>query len=224
MSGILIIDKPLNITSMDVIRRLRKITGIKKIGHAGTLDPLATGVLVVALSKKYTKRINEIMSTKKRYETEINLSAFSETDDAEGKKDYIVVNKKPTINEVKNVLKKFIGEIDQVPPIYSAIKINGKKAYDLARKGELIKMKKRKVFIEDIKLISYDYPSLRIKVKCGKGTYIRSLGRDIGKSLNTGGYLTFLRRTKVGKFSIENSVKLDDLNENNYEKFLLKMS
>ncbi len=223
MSGILNIDKPLNITSMDVIRQLRKITGIKKIGHAGTLDPLASGVLVVALSKKYTKRINEIMSTKKRYETEINLSAFSETDDAEGKKEYIFVNKKPTIEDIKKVLLNFIGEIDQVPPIYSAIKINGKKAYDLARKGELIEMKKRKVFIEDIKLISYDYPLLRIKVKCGKGTYIRSLGRDIGKSLKTGGYLTFLRRIKVGKFSIENSVKLEDLNKNNYEKFLIKL-
>jgi tRNA pseudouridine55 synthase len=218
--GIIIVNKPLEITSMDVIRYLRRITHIKKIGHAGTLDPLASGVLIVAIGKA-TKKINEFMGMVKKYKTTIDLRAFSTTDDAEGEKTQVKIKKIPTLEEIEYVIKNnFIGEIDQTPPIYSAIKIKGQKAYDLARKGIDVEIKSRKVMIYKIKIKKYEWPFLTLKIKCSKGTYIRSLGKDIGKKLHTGGYLTKLKRTAIGKYNIKNSVPLNTLTSYNWKQYL----
>ncbi len=205
----LIINKPLNITSMDVIRQLRRITGIRKIGHAGTLDPLATGVLIICYGKG-TKQINSFMDMTKEYVAEINLSAFSETDDAQGPIDLIEVNHTPTGQEAETVIQKFIGNIEQMPPRYSALKVNGQRAYKLAREGKPVVLQPRQVQVDHIDILAYEWPLLTIKVICGKGTYIRSLARDIGTALQVGGYLTKLERTAIGEHTLKNAIELDD--------------
>lgn len=217
--GFLNIYKPKGITSFDVIFKLRKILQIKKMGHTGTLDPLAEGVLIVALSEA-TKIIEFMMQHDKAYSAEIILGSESTTYDAEGELKK-VSSQKPDLDEVQDVIKTFEGEIDQVPPIYSALKINGKKAYELAREGKKIEMKSRKVNIKDIELIDYNYPAFNIDVECSSGTYIRSLAHDIGKKLGTGAYLNKLLRTKVGHFLLEGSVSLEDLEVDGLEKHLI---
>lgn len=217
--GFLNIYKPKGITSFDVIFKLRKILQIKKIGHTGTLDPMAEGVLIVALSEA-TKIIEFMMMHEKAYSAEIILGSESTTYDAEGELK-IVGSQKPDFEQVQDVLNTFKGEVDQVPPIYSALKINGKKAYELAREGKKIEMKSRKVTINDIVLIDYNYPTLNIDVECSSGTYIRSLAHDIGQKLGTGAYLSKLLRTKVGHFLIEDSVSLEDLEIDGLDKYLI---
>lgn len=212
MDGLLIINKPLHITSMDVIRKIRKLSGIRKVGHAGTLDPLASGVLLVCLGKA-TKNINSLMDTKKTYIAEIDLTAFSETDDAEGILTSVDIKEIPSKAKIDQVLKEFIGDIEQLPPKYSALKIGGKPAYELAREGKEVFILPRTVTIYNIELLNYNWPKLRIKVDCGKGTYIRSLARDIGKKLNTGGYLTELIRIKVGLYTLEQAINLESLDK-----------
>jgi tRNA pseudouridine55 synthase len=210
MNGLLIVNKPLTYSSMDIIRILRRLTGIKKIGHAGTLDPLATGVLLVCLGGA-TKKIETLMNTNKEYIAEINLTAFSETDDAEGKLTKIDINKVPTLEEIKKVIKNFIGNISQIPPKYSAIKIAGQPAYKRVLLGETFEIQSRIITIHDILIISYKWPILKIKVKCGRGTYIRTLARDIGTKLNTGGYLSSLIRTGVGRYTIDQAIEFNML-------------
>lgn len=210
MNGLLIINKPLHYTSMDVIRKVRKLTGIRKVGHAGTLDPLATGVLLVCIGKA-TKKIDSLMNTTKEYVAEIDLTAFSETDDAQGPLELINIDKIPTLTEIQNILAQFIGEISQMPPKYSALKINGIPAYKKARRGETVELKPRNVIINSIDLISFQWPVLKIKISCGKGTYIRSLARDIGVILKTGGYLISLERTAVGNYRIEDTIDLSKI-------------
>ncbi|MFC1600007.1 tRNA pseudouridine(55) synthase TruB [Patescibacteria group bacterium] len=217
--GFLNIYKPKGITSFDVIFKLRKILQIKKMGHTGTLDPMAEGVLIVALSEA-TKIIEFMMQHDKAYSAEIILGSESTTYDAEGELKK-VGSQKPDFDEVQAVIESFEGEVDQVPPIYSALKINGKKAYELAREGKKVEMKSRKVTIHDIVLIDYKYPNLTIDVECSSGTYIRSLAHDIGKKLETGAYLNALKRTKVGHFLVEDSVKLEDLEEDGLDKHLI---
>lgn len=220
IKGIMLINKPLNITSMDVIRYLRKVTGLKKIGHAGTLDPLAEGLLIVALGKA-TKMINTFMGLPKKYKTTIDLRSLSSTDDMEGNKTHIKIKKIPTLNDVEKIINnKFIGDIEQTPPIYSAIKVNGKRAYDLARKGEVFKLNSRIVHIYKIKILKYEWPYLKLKIKCSKGTYIRSLGKDIGIGLGVGGYLTKLKRLSIGEFKVADSIKLKDINKKNWRNYL----
>ena len=206
----LIINKPLNITSMDVIRQLRRILGIRKIGHAGTLDPLATGVLIVCYGKG-TKLISSFMDMTKKYSAEVNLSAFSETEDAEGPITEVEIPTIPTLKDIEAVLPQFLGTIVQMPPKYSAVKVQGIRAYDLARQGKEVKMYPRQVTIESITVTSYEWPLMSIDVVCGKGTYIRSLGRDIGVALGVGGYLTKLERTAIGPHSVEHAIHLDDI-------------
>lgn len=214
-SGFLIINKPLYYSSMDVIRVLRKLTGIKKIGHAGTLDPLATGVLLVCIGRSATKHIDRLMNMEKEYIAEIDLSSISETDDAEGPLKEMNVEIVPSEEEIKKCLQQFIGTIEQAPPCYSAIKIDGVRAYKKARRGEVVELKVRNVFVKSIDLLSYLWPVLKIKVTCGKGVYIRSLARDIGKCLKTGGYLKSLIRSRIGFYPIENALELKTLQENN---------
>lgn len=204
---IIAVNKPKGPSSFAMVAKARKIYGVKKIGHAGTLDPLASGVLVLAVGREDTKKISEIVGKEKEYVTEITLGETSTTDDGEGER-VVVSNLKPKISEIKKILKKFTGEIMQVPPIFSAIKVAGKRAYKSARAGEQVELKARPVLIKEIELLEYDYPLLKIRVVCGSGTYIRSLARDIGAELKVGAYMSDLVRTRVGEFRIEETVEL----------------
>lgn len=207
------INKPKGFTSHDVVNLVRKATGIRKVGHAGTLDPLATGVLVVAVGREFTKQISKIVEKEKEYVASIYLGKTSTTDDEEGEKTVVSNKTQPTKEEVDKVLKEFLGKILQTPPIFSAVKIRGKEAYKYARKGEEVKIKPREVNIKSIDVVEYDFPTLKIKVTTGPGAYIRSLARDVGEKLETGGYLSDLQRTRVGKYTIENSVELCNLED-----------
>lgn len=231
-TGILIIDKPLGPTSMDVCRRVRRAlvrAGAPKrvkVGHGGTLDPLATGLLVVLVGKA-TPLCNQIMLGEKEYLTDIDLSAFSSTDDNEGIKtpiDAAAMLAPPDAQRVAAACKAFTGVIMQRPPAYSAIKVDGERAYDLARAGKPPELPARPVTINEIEVLAYAFPLLRLRIVCGKGTYIRSLARDIGASLNTGGYLTALRRTRTAHFHIESARRLDDLPQSMTQVDLLPVS
>ncbi len=213
MENIFAIYKNKGPTSHDIINQLRKITGIKKIGHAGTLDPLASGVLVVGIGRDGTKQLGKLSESDKEYIAMIKLGEVSETDDAEGKKIVTSNKRHVTRKEINQILKQFIGDIKQIPPIYSSVKIKGKPAHRRVRKGEKVTLGGRDVEIKSIKIINYKYPYLKIKVVCGSGTYIRSLARDIGQSLKTGAYLSDLERTRVGEFSKEKSFDLNKFNK-----------
>ena len=210
MFGFLNVYKPSGMTSFDVVSVLRKITGIKQIGHAGTLDPFATGVLPVCIGK--STRLIEYLPDDKEYIATIKFGSDTDTYDLEGQiiKTY---NKMVTEDEFNLVLKDFDGEIEQVPPKYSAIKVNGKKLYDYARNGEEISIKPRLVKIYKAKLLDFCYQNqaAKILISCSKGTYIRSIAYDIGQKLNCGGHLIALERTKAGMFAMDKAVKLEDI-------------
>lgn len=214
MSNIFAFYKPKGITSNDAVQKVRSIVGRSvKVGHAGTLDPLAQGVLVIAVGREATKTISEVVKKEKEYVAEITLGFESATDDAEGEKSKIEYSKEPTIEDIQGSFKDFIGNIKQIPPIYSAIKIEGREAYKYARQGQVVEMKSREVEIKNIELVEYAWPKLKIKVLTGPGVYIRSLARDIGKKLGVGGYLSFLERTRVGDFKKEDAVSVENLPE-----------
>lgn len=204
--GIFAVYKPKGPTSNDVLQELRRRTGVKKIGHAGTLDPLASGVLVVGIGREATKQLGTIVKKEKEYRAKIRLGMTSTTDDEEGRKKETKVSKIPKSKEVKGVVLKFKGEILQTPPIYSAVKVSGREAYKLARKGKIPKLESRKVEIKEIDILKYQWPYLELKVVTGPGVYIRSLARDIGKELKTGGYLAELERTRVGEYTKEDAI------------------
>jgi len=201
--------KPRGPSSFDVIREIKKSSEDKCIGHAGTLDPLAEGVLVIAIGKEFTKKINEEVKKEKEYIAHIKLGIESSTDDEEGEKKAFEIKKEPTQEDIEGVLQNFIGTIMQTPPIWSAVKVQGKEAYKRAEKGEEISLSPRQVRIDEIEIISYKFPELFIRVVTGSGVYIRSLARDIGKMLKTHAYLGGLIRTKVGSFTKENSIHID---------------
>ena len=213
MEELILIDKPAGISSFGVVarvrRKLRDREGKKvKVGHTGTLDPFATGLLIL-LAGKATKRSDEFLKKDKEYEATIHLGKTSTTGDIEG--EIINVSDKiPTLEEVEDACKKLTGEINQTVPVYSAVKINGERAYKLARKGKTVKMPTRKVTIYSLEIISYSYPELKIKTKVSSGTYIRTLGEDLGKNLGTGAYLTALRRTKIANYKVKEALKLDE--------------
>ena len=210
MNGLIVINKPLNYTSMNVISVLRKATGIKQIGHAGTLDPLATGVLLVCIADA-TKQLRFLLDTEKEYKTTINLLAFSETDDSEGPFKKVDIKMIPEEDKIKKCITKFIGQIAQMPPKFSAIKFQGQPLCRLVKAGKEFKIGPRIVDVYSISIIDYKWPRLSLKILCGSGVYIRSLARDIGKCLETGGYVESLVRTRVGKYKIEDSVDLEDI-------------
>lgn len=222
-SGFILINKPAGMSSHDVVDKLREITGIRKIGHAGTLDPFARGLLILGIGRKATKKLSYFLKEKKEYRAKIRLGAVSDTYDREGK---IVLKqvKAPSEERVKEVLRKFLGKIKQIPPIFSAKKIKGKKYYQLARKGIKFSPEPSEVEIYKISLLSYKWPYLQIKVSCGSGTYIRSLAKDIGEALNCGGYLEELVRTRIGKFSLEKAVEISQLTPESWPKFLKKIN
>ena len=210
--GFLNIYKPKGLTSHDVVARLRKITKVRQIGHTGTLDPFATGVLPICIGK--ATRLIEYLDDDKEYLATVQFGKNTATYDLEGEIT-ATFDKKVTEEDVKNALKAFEGEISQIPPIYSAIKVNGKKLYDYARQGQDIEIKPRKVTISKIELKEFDKTSqsAKITVACSKGTYIRSIAYDLGAKLGCGGYLTALERTKAGKFQVNTTIKLEDLTE-----------
>lgn len=214
MDGLLLIDKPKGWTSFDAVAKVRgaikKSTGQKrpKVGHTGTLDPLATGLLILTIGS-YCKRAQEFSKLDKVYEVELTLGYISSTDDDEGDK-HLVSESRPDALAVDAVVKKFVGTISQVPPIYSAIKVNGKRAYNIARSGQTVEMTPRTVTVHSIDGIIYEYPYVRFKAHVSSGTYIRSLARDIGESLGTGAFMSSLRRTAIGTFTLpDNPLPLD---------------
>lgn len=216
--GIILIDKPLRRTSMDVCANIRarfRRGGAPKrlkVGHAGTLDPLATGLLVIMVGKA-TTLCNQFMADRKGYLTTIDLSQTSTTDDAQGERTIIPNPVIPTQDQIEKTLHTFTGVIMQRPPAYSAMKVGGQRAYHLARQGNPVELPPRPITIHALRLVEYQWPLLTLEVDCGKGTYIRSLGKDIGASLQVGGMLTMLRRTSSGDFHVSQSRTLDTLPE-----------
>jgi tRNA pseudouridine55 synthase len=205
---ILNINKPKGMTSFGVVNKIKYWTGCKKVGHAGTLDPLATGVLLICTGKS-TKLVSELMALEKTYEGTIELGKSTETDDEEGK---IIIEKmvpEYSKDKILSVLRKFKGEINQVPPMYSAIKKNGQRLYKLARKGIVIPREPRIVKIHEIKLLEWKRPFIRVRISCSMGTYIRALARDIGEILSTGGYLKSLCRTRIGTYYLGESYSVE---------------
>jgi tRNA pseudouridine55 synthase len=221
MDGVLNIYKPVGITSFDVVRTVKRISNTKKVGHAGTLDPEASGILPVCLGRG-TKIIEYIMENTKVYEVELKLGVVTDTYDREGKiisvKDVLVSEK-----EVMSAVESFKGESYQLPPIYSALKVNGKKMYELARKGIEFERTPRKINIYDIMIKKIDIPLVNFEVTCSKGTYIRSLCFDIGSKLKCGGMMNKLERTATGGFTIENSVHLEQLTEMSVSDHLISL-
>lgn len=209
--GFLVVDKPAGITSRAAVDRVGKWFPRKtRIGHSGTLDPLATGILVVCLGKG-TRLVECIQRMTKVYLATILLGATSDTDDAEGTITPVDSPAVPTLGAIKEALGNFIGVIDQVPPAYSAAQVSGRRAHALARHGIPVALKPRRVHIHAIEIRHYEYPCLEVEIRCGGGTYVRSLARDLGAHLGCGGYIQSLRRTKVGPFGIEGALKLDEL-------------
>lgn len=223
---IISIDKPLGWTSFQLLNKFRYLasqhiaTKKLKVGHAGTLDPLATGVVVLCTGKK-TKLIETLQNGEKEYIAEVYLGKSTPSFDLETEVDVEMPIDHITKDMILDTLLSFLGEQEQVPPIFSAVKINGRRAYKYARKGQEVELKSKKIYIKEIELLEYDLPKIKIRVLCGKGTYIRSLARDIALSLDTVGHLSYLRRTKVGEFDLSNTISVDDIQnflDNNVEK------
>jgi tRNA pseudouridine55 synthase len=212
VSGVLVIDKPVGLTSHDVVQIIRRGTGIRRAGHTGTLDPRASGVLVVLIGPAV--RLSEYVSASdKRYQATIRLGSSTDTYDAEGR----VTNSAPvgniTEDEFQETLEKFVGEIEQVPPPYSAIKVQGKKAYEMAREGEEVNLEPRTIKVYSLELLEWAPPEAVIDVFCSSGTYVRSLANDLGNALGCGAHLVGLRRTKSGRFTLRDAVPLRRLQE-----------
>lgn len=204
---LLLINKPLDWTSFDVVRKIRNLIKIKKVGHAGTLDPLASGLLIVCTGK-FTKRINEFMAQEKEYIGTITLGAVTPTYDLESQPQDFKSTEHITDSNIFEATKKFTGEISQVPPIHSAIKVGGKRVYELARRGEDVKLEPRNITIKEFEITKIELPVVHFRVVCSTGTYIRSLANDFGEHLGTGGYLSSLCRTKIGEFSVEDAMNI----------------
>lgn len=251
-NGFILVNKPIGPTSHDIVDRVRRMAGVKTVGHAGTLDPFASGLLIVGVGREATREFSKLVGLDKRYRAFLRLGATSDTDDRTGK----IVDGQWTMDDgqfrrtgldkscmlsigccpysplkqltketIEQVLKKFTGKIQQVPPMYSAKKIHGKKMYELAREGKTFERQPVEVEIYSISIVNYSLPptpySLILDIHCSSGTYIRALARDIGEALGCGAYLEELERTAVGPFALEESVKADELNKDNWEKYLL---
>lgn len=218
IEGVLLVDKPKGWTSFDVVNYVRRMVATAegkkpkncKVGHTGTLDPLATGLLIILVGKNYTRRAQDMMKQDKTYEVTMKLGQISATGDEEGEKT-VVSSEEPTENAVRAVLKKFVGDSMQTPPAFSAMKIDGKRAYELAREGKEVKLEARPVHIDSIELTEYTYPLVRFTCDVGSGTYVRSLVEDIGNELQTGAYMSDLRRTRIGDRRIIDATSVKDV-------------
>lgn len=219
MLGILNINKPAGWTSRDVVNRVQRLVRPAKVGHAGTLDPLATGVLVVCVGQA-TRLIEYVQRMPKRYVGTFQLGVTSPSDDTELETTPVAGAKVPPLEALQQAVPNFVGEIQQRPPAYSAAKLQGQRAYDLARRGEEVELAARPVTIYSIEIVRYEYPELVLDIRCGSGTYIRSLGRDLAESLGTGAVMSGLVRTAIGKFAIESSCTPEQVLEQGVEQFL----
>jgi tRNA pseudouridine55 synthase len=206
---VLLINKPLQWTSFDVVRKIRNLTKTKKVGHAGTLDPLATGLLIVCTGK-FTKRINDFMAQEKEYTGSFTIGATTPTYDLESEPENLKDISSINSELIFLATKKFIGEIFQIPPIHSAIKKGGRRVYELARKGIEVKLEPRKVTIKEFEITNIELPQIKFRVVCTTGTYIRSLANDFGAELGCGAYLSSLCRTRIGEFSVTNSMTMEE--------------
>jgi len=206
----LLVDKALEWTSFDVVQKLRNIIRIKKIGHAGTLDPLATGLLIICTGK-FTKKINEYMAKEKEYTGSFTLGAVTPTYDLESGPLDLKPTDAITEEQIHNATKPFIGDIQQLPPAHSAIKVDGKRLYELARAGKEVKREPRVVSIKEFTIEKIEMPKVYFRVVCGTGTYIRSLANDFGETLGCGAYLSSLRRTRIGEFTVDDALTIDDI-------------
>ena len=210
--GLVVVDKPGGMTSHDVVSRVRRLAGTRKVGHAGTLDPMATGVLVVAIDRA-TRLLGHLALTDKRYDATIRLGASTTTDDAEG--EVLETRSTTALTEaaVRAALATFVGDVDQVPSSVSAVKVAGKRAYERVREGEQVELPPRRVTVHALDITALELPQVRISVHCTSGTYIRAIARDLGGALGVGGHLTALRRTAVGPFTLDHAHTLEELAE-----------
>jgi tRNA pseudouridine55 synthase len=207
---IILVDKPSGLTSFQVVNRIRKITGEKKVGHSGTLDPLASGLMIICTGKR-TKDLNQFINSTKTYSGVIRLGLESDSMDLETECIERTLPKNLDKEKILSVRDEFLGEIVQLPPMYSAVKIKGKKLYNLARKGKTVERLPRKVLIEKFEIEKIDLPDIEFTITCSKGTYIRVIANDLGEKLGCGGVLAELRRTKIGNFDIYDALKLNEI-------------
>jgi tRNA pseudouridine55 synthase len=209
--GIFAVYKDEGMTSHDVVDAVRRATGEKRVGHAGTLDPCAKGVLVVGVGRAATKRLGEVVGKEKEYVARIKLGWRSDTDDREGRKEQVEVSQPPGEEQVRQALASFVGVISQRPPIFSALKVGGRAAYKLARAKKQIDLSERQVEAKTVELIRYEWPFVDVRLVTGPGFYVRSFARDVGEALGPGGYVEQLERTRVGTFTGEQAVRMSDL-------------
>jgi tRNA pseudouridine55 synthase len=209
---VMLVDKPIEWTSFDVVRKIRNLVGIKKIGHAGTLDPLATGLLILCTGK-FTKKINEYMAQEKEYTGIFTLGATTPTYDLESEPENFKDTSLLTNEKILYATKQFTGEIMQVPPAHSAIKIDGNRVYELARQGKEVKLEPRKIIIKEFEITNVEMPVVSFRVVCGTGTYIRSLAYDFGSALGCGAYLSSLCRTRIGDSKLEDARSIQEWEE-----------
>jgi tRNA pseudouridine55 synthase len=233
MDGFLLIDKPANLTSHDVVDAVRKISKTRRVGHAGTLDPFATGLLILGINKA-TKKLGDLIGLDKTYDAVAELGATSTTDDPEGSISHCalrIANSSktkceisPSKEDIEKILTRFQGTYVQTAPAFSAKKVGGKKLYELARNGKMegITLPKKEVTIHELNILSYEWPNLAFRVQCSSGTYIRALARDIGQALGTGAYLTALRRTSIGPYNVNQAIPLHNLTETNLAERIIK--
>ena len=223
MFGTLNIDKPQGITSRDAVNRIQRIVRPVKVGHAGTLDPLASGVLVVCLGTA-TRLVEYVQRMPKRYRATFLLGRESDTEDIEGMVTEIENASTPSLARIESTLPRFVGSIEQRPPVYSALKIRGRRACDLARAGQTVDLQPRRVMIYDLAVVAYEYPELTLDVRCGSGTYVRSLGRDVASALGTAAVMSALQRTAIGNYRLEHACCLENLNADTLPSHVLPAS
>ncbi|MFH0951359.1 MAG: tRNA pseudouridine(55) synthase TruB [bacterium] len=221
--GFILIDKPIGITSHDVIDQLRRLTGIKKIGHAGTLDPLATGLLIVAVGREATRDIEQLAKMNKTYEAVFSLGQETDTYDAEGQITKTYDGSIISEGQVAEALTFFVGQQQQVPPMYSAKKVNGQKLYELARQNKTIERQPSTITISNLEMLNYHWPELSVRINCSSGTYIRSLAFDFGRAMGCGAHMSALRRIAIGDYDITKAVKLDSLTADNWTHYLWQL-
>jgi len=220
ISGFLLINKPEGMTSYEVVEQIKRITGIKKVGHSGVLDSFASGLLIIGINREATKKLNEFLKMDKEYVAVFRLGKESDTYDRDGVIKENLVTKTSTLEEIKKCLATFEGEIEQIPPPYSNKKINGQRARDLIQKGLTVILKPQKIKIYQIEILDYKFPDLKIKISCSSGTYIRSLAHDFGLKIKTGAYVEKLTRTKIGEYELKEAIDLSLLNKDNWQDLL----
>lgn len=220
LSGVLNVLKPAGWTSRDVVNRIERLVKPAKAGHAGTLDPLATGVLVVCVGSS-TRLISAVQECDKEYRAVFQLGCRSDTDDNTGAISAVEVTRIPTDRDIESLLPRFIGDIQQTPPQFSAVHVDGKRAYALARQGKAVEIAPRQVRVTRLEILAYEWPRLELLIECGSGTYVRSIGRDLGEILGCGAIMTELLRTRIGPFRADQAVSIDDLQRDSVASHLL---